>query len=325
MTTETNDGSIESVVDSLLEPTEETVVEEVNETEEEEVTAEQTDTEEVEEDEFDESEEDEFDESEDDVDDEETDADQFEPETFTVKVDGEEVSVTLDDLKQGYSGQKYVQKGMQEAAAQRKQAEEVYAALVSERQKIAEVYQQLQQGGMPSAPTPPSDEMLDIDPIGYMQDKARYDKEMGEYQQKMAQLQQVAAQESQAQQQATQAHLQREMQSLQKVIPEFADPAKARPAYDRLVSGGVEHYGYKAEDFGSVTDHRALVVLNDALRYREMMNKKQDVQKKTRKAKPVIKPGSKKVDDTNVKRRRKRKSNLKRTGSIDDALELIMN
>jgi hypothetical protein len=55
--------------------------------------------------------------------------------------------VTLEDLKQGYSGQKYVQQGMQDASAQKKEAEQVYAALTNERQQIAELYNQLQQTG----------------------------------------------------------------------------------------------------------------------------------------------------------------------------------
>ena len=33
-----------------------------------------------------------------------------EPETYMVKVDGQELEVTLDELKRGYSGQKYIQK-----------------------------------------------------------------------------------------------------------------------------------------------------------------------------------------------------------------------
>ena len=45
-----------------------------------------------------------------------------EPERYSVKVNGQGTQVTLEDLKQGYSGQKYVQQGMQEACAQKKEA-----------------------------------------------------------------------------------------------------------------------------------------------------------------------------------------------------------
>ena len=39
-----------------------------------------------------------------------------EPQTFAVKVDGREMRVTLDELTRGYSGQAFIQKGMQEVA-----------------------------------------------------------------------------------------------------------------------------------------------------------------------------------------------------------------
>ena len=41
-------------------------------------------------------------------------------ELYTVKVDGSEQEVTLEDLKRSYSGQAYIQKGMQETADSQK-------------------------------------------------------------------------------------------------------------------------------------------------------------------------------------------------------------
>ena len=41
-------------------------------------------------------------------------------ELYQVKIDGEDREVTLDELKRGYSGQKYIQKGMSDVAAQKK-------------------------------------------------------------------------------------------------------------------------------------------------------------------------------------------------------------
>jgi len=45
---------------------------------------------------------------------------QEEPTMFTVKVDGEEREVDLEELTRGYSGQKYIQKGMAENAETKK-------------------------------------------------------------------------------------------------------------------------------------------------------------------------------------------------------------
>ena len=76
------------------------------------------------------------------------------PELYTVKVDGEERKVTLDELKREYSGQKYIQKGMQENAELRKQYEELTQQTSQERQMLAQMIQQLQVQGIPPTKSP---------------------------------------------------------------------------------------------------------------------------------------------------------------------------
>ena len=192
---------IDSALSSIIMPEETTeeVIEESQETEEISNEAEVTDEVETEEEVITEEEvEIEASTSEDD-DDLIEEASPVELERFSVKVNGEESQVTLEDLKQGYSGQKYVQQGMQDVAQQKKEAEQVYAALTNEREQMAQLYQQLQEGGMQQAPVKPTKELFDADPIGYMQKNIEYEEQMGSYNQQMAQLQQVTQQQSVAQ------------------------------------------------------------------------------------------------------------------------------
>lgn len=185
-TLERPDTSVEGAIDSILlteeteQPEEETLEEEAaleqDEEVEEEVEAE-VDTDEDDED-VDESEESDDDESEDDEDTEDTEQAGNQDQPITVKIDGKTEVVTLDELKQGYSGQKYVQKGMQEAATARKEAEAVYSALLQERQNIAQLYQQAQQGTLAQPPVEPARELFETDPIGYMDAKLKYDEQL---------------------------------------------------------------------------------------------------------------------------------------------------
>ena len=316
------DGSIESAVGLLVEPEE--APEELEETSaelEEDSDLEETDDSEEEVAEFDDSEEEEVEEDDEGAD----DADSEEPQLIKVKVDGEEVEVTLEDLKRGYSGQKYVQKGMQEAAAAKKQAEQVYEALLAERQQMANLYQQLQSGNFAQPPSPPSKELFDQDPIGYMEQKMAYDEAKAQYDTQMAEMQKVAAQQSEAQKAAMQAYLQQEMQALKAVMPEFGDAQKATKIREKLVRGGSEFYGYSPDEIGNVMDHRAIRVLNDALKYREIMSGKAKAEKKSSGAKPVVKPGSKKIGDGKQKVQQRRKAQLKQSGRIEDAIALLIN
>jgi len=324
-TTETPqfDGSIESAVGLLVEPEEapEQELEEASAELEEDSDPEETDDSEEDVAEFDDSEEEEVEEDDEGAD----DADSEEPQFFKVKVDGEEVEVTLEDLKRGYSGQKYVQKGMQEAAAAKKQAEQVYEALLAERQQMANLYQQLQSGNFAQPPSPPTKALFDQDPIGYMEQKMAYDEAKAQYDTQMAEMQKVAAQQSQAQQAAMQAYLQQERQALMAVMPEFGDAQKATKIRENLVRGGSEFYGYQPEEIGNVMDHRAIMVLKDAVAYRNLMAGKDKAAKKVSGAKPVVKPGSKKIGDGKQKVQQRRKAKLGQSGRIEDALSLVLN
>ena len=251
--------------------------------------------------------------------------DPVETERYTVKVNGQESQVTLEDLKQGYSGQKYVQQGMQEVAAQKKEAEAVYTALNNERQQMAELYQQLQNGGFAPEPIKPTKAEFDADPIGYMQKNLEYEEQKANYDRQMAQLEQASQQNSVAQQNAKQAYLQEQMQILQKEIPDFADSTKASKLREQLVNTGKSQYGNTTEEISQISDYRAIKVLHDAMKYQDIISGKSKAKVKTKSATPVVKPGAKKIATPNAKIRSRQKAKLRESGSIDDALGLILN
>lgn len=335
-TLERPNTSVEGAIESILlteeteQPEEETVeaTQEQAEEVEEEVEAEVEDDEDVEEDEDDveESEESEDEESEDEEDTEDTEQAGTQAQSFTVKVDGKTEVVTLDELKQGYSGQKYVQKGMQEAATAKKEAEAVYSALLQERQNIAQLYQQAQQGTLAQPPVEPARELFETDPIGYMDAKLKYDEQLQAYSAQMQQMEQVAQQQTQAEQAAQQAYLQQEMMNLQKIIPEFADQNKATQIKDKLITSGTEIYGYEADEIAQVMDHRAIRVLHDAIKYQELMSGKEAAVEKAKPAnrkKRPVKAGAKKGNNSSQVQKKLRQK-LTKSGSVDDALALIL-
>jgi len=326
--TEPKITDVDSALSSILEPVEETTEEVIEESQEtEEISAEAEVTEEVEEITEDEAEEIEASDYEDDEDpiDDASPEDLQEPTLYSVKVNGVESEVTLEDLKQGYSGQKYVQQGMQEVAAAKKEAEAVYEALTNERQQMADLYQQLQNGQFAPEPVKPTKEDFDADPIGYMQKNLEYEEQKANYDRQMAQLQQASQQNSVAQQNAKQAYLQEQMQILQKEIPEFADSTKASKLREQLVATGKSQYGYTTEEISQISDYRAIKVLHDAMKYQDIISGKSKAKVKTKSAKPVVKPGAKKMATPNAKIRSRQKAKLRESGSIDDALGLILN
>ena len=321
MTTTDQDGSIDAVADSILmaeenDPTQIDV-------EDDEQSAEVTEGDEA----ADDVEAEDADEADDeDHDDEDTDADDDAPEILhTVTVDGKPQQVTLDQLKQGYSGQAAIQKRFEEVAAERKQVAAFVERLKSEADIVLQTRQRIESGVGIAPPQPPSRELFDRDPIGFMEAKLNYDEKVAEYQQTQQMLAHVQ-QQQQAQMQAQhQARIGEEMQYLTQSIPELADPQRAIAYRDKLVKGAVEHYGLTAEMVQSESDHRAIRVLNDAIKYREMLAKSQGAQAKMQTARPVIKAGTKRSDtQSSAKAKQKIVSQMRSTGSVDDVAKFLL-
>ena len=328
--------SLEQAAEALVQPeetTEEVVEEESQSAAEPEAELEE---EQPEEDSFDDSdaEDDGDDEPEsDDADDEgdedyEDDVDQAEDdqepenELHTVKVDGVETQVSLEDLKQGYSGQKYVQQGMQKAAEARKEAEEVYTALMQERQNLANIVNSVQQGSL-APPQEPSRELFDSDPIGYMEAKMEYDEQLKVYNQNVQIVQQQMQQQSVAEQEARGRYITEEAHRLVEAMPELTDPKKLESFQAGIRKAG-EKFGYSKEELAGITSHRDMLILDAAAKWLALQDGKTIVREKAKKARKPVKAGAKKIANKNDAVRKQR-DKLRQSGSLDDAMALILD
>ena len=241
---------------------------------------------------------------------------------ISVKVDGKEERWTLDQLKQSAAGQAAINKRFQEAAEARKQIEQQASALQQQQQQIVQLYQQAQQGGL-QAPTPPTRELFESDPIGYMEEKLKFDEAKAQYDQNMYQYQAVQQQQTQSQRAAEQAHLQEQAEELQRYIPEFADPEKRTAFIQNTSNKAKQHYGLTDDQIGTVKTAVETRILSDAIKYRELVAKRKSVQSKGEKARPMVKAGAKKRPDSNADTRKKAQTRLQKTGSDADALSLM--
>ena len=246
---------------------------------------------------------------------------------FKVKVDGQELEVTLDDLKRSFAGQGYIQKRMQEVAAVRKEAENVYNALNEERAQLAQalaVYQQ--QLSAAGNPQPPSKELLKTDPIRYLEEEAAYREGMEQRQQLAQQQAILMQQQSEQQKRAYAAYLAEQAQLLTQRIPDFADAKKAGELKRALIETGAQHYGFSPDELQAVSDARHVAVLHDAMRYRQLMAGKERVQEKVAQVnRPVVRPGAKRTETSGKTiEANKARARMKSTGSVDDVAAFLL-
>ena len=321
--------------DDLGAPTDEALLERMFEPEEqpepvEQETAEAPAEEEYEEEEVEvEASEQTLDEDADDVDEydetfEESDSDDSdeEPDVFTVKVDGKEIEVDLDELKRGYSGQAYINQSMQKVAETRKEAEEIYAVLAQERAQVQQALTLLQDGTLSTPPVAPDESLFQTDPMSYMEKKLEYDNQVNEYQQRLNYLQQhvQASQETQAA--ARQAYLTKEAELLKGFHPELFDEEKGKELKSGLVSTAAEAYGFQPEELAALMDHRHVRVLMDAVAYQQL-NSASGKKKVEQKVQNKVVRSKKRKVTAEAQARKKQRAKLKQTGNIEDAIGLM--
>jgi predicted transcriptional regulator len=265
------------------------------------------------------------------IDYEEPEAEDAEPDQemlYTVKIDGVEEKWTLEELKRDASGQKAINNRFQEIAKIRKEFEQKEAEVAKQIQSSLDLADRLQKNGM-TPPTQPNSEDYSDDPIGYMQAKILFDEAKSEYDQTMYQVQvqrqQQELQQQQAQAQAEQTYLQEQAAILIERIPEIADPEKGDAIKKALSDTGVA-YGFSEQEMSMVVDARYIDALNDARKWRNLVSKRKATQSKGGKARPVVKAGTKKQKSSGVEvARNKAQQRLAKTGSIEDAISLMLN
>jgi hypothetical protein len=241
---------------------------------------------------------------------------------FNVKVSGENVEVSADDLTRSYSGQAYIQKGMQETAEGRKQFQTDIAAFQADQQRFADAVHKLQSDGLIAQPQKPDSKMLETDPIGYMRAQAQYDVKVADYTAQQTQLSDTANRSRAYQDQQSQADLQRQAARLVELIPDFADPAKASALKSKLVEVGQSAYGYSSDELMGLTDARAVSVLNDAMRWRELQSGTAAA-KTTPKPQRSVKPTGRRTQPQSVARD-KQLAHARKSGSAEDFMALML-
>lgn len=237
-----------------------------------------------------------------------------------VKVQGQEMDVTLDELKAGYSRDSDYRQKTHSLSLDKKQFEEEKNVL---RQQYDLKLRELNEA-ISSAETlhrqklDPADlqKLYDEDPS----QAAKIDFQLRQQQDRINQAKLKAKEAAQAQ---YNAYLVEQRKLAQERIPEFADPNKS-DSFKTNVKTTLKSYGFSEQEIGTLADHRMLMVIKDAMAYKGLKNSKPIVQKKIANAPKVIKPGIAKTENSKRMEVRNNISRLKKSGRIEDAQKAIL-
>jgi Tfp pilus assembly protein PilN len=244
---------------------------------------------------------------------------------YRVKVSGEEVEVSLDELLNGYSRTADYQKKTQSLAEQRK-AVEADRVKIDEAAKTRETYAQRLQ--VIEQLLQQQDQGQDLaslkseDPIAYavaMGEKMERDKQLQAVQMERQRVQQEQQSYTQAQ---LQKHIQAEQAKLVEAIPEFKDDVKAE-VVRRDIRNYAKSQGFTDQELSQVYDSRAVLALYKAAQYDKLMAGKGVTSKKVANAPKTIRPGTSNPQSSENETVKKDRAALRQSGNKKDAARLF--
>ena len=242
------------------------------------------------------------------------------PELHRVKVSGQELEVSLDELKAGYSRDSdYRQKthtlGMEkrDLETQKNSLRQTYDTRLSELNDListADQFVQQKQGGQDLA------KLYQEDPT----EAAKLDFQLRQEKQHIESLKATARQ---AQNKQYENYLETQKELAATKIPEFSDPNKA-DSFKLNLRNSLRDYGFNDQEIGSLADHRFLMVAKDAMSFKSQKDKRPIVSKKVANAPKVLKAGVAKSNVSSGREEVRNKINtLRKSGHIRDAQSAI--
>jgi len=247
--------------------------------------------------------------------------DESEPQLYTVKVDGKDVDVTLDELTSGYLKQSDYTRKTSEVAEQRKAVIQQAEAIQQERNHYAQVLGNMrteQENQLDEYKQIDWNQLREADSLLFMQrrDEMRDLEKSIEDKHKEQQTLSVQAQHYQANK--FNHDVEQGRQHLLKVMPDWNDKTSKEVRDFGLGQG------FSSDELSGITDHRSMAVLRKAMMY-DAIQKAQPAKKKVKADTPqYVKSGvSKSKSDVSAKQRSDKSKRLRNSGSVDDAASMI--
>ena len=324
---ETDVQKAQKAISGLLNPKEEETTEEQpqekqDSPEPQEVESEEDQPQEQEITEETESEQDEVSEEDVSQDEEQIDTQEKQDSTYKVKVAGQEYDVTLDELRNGYSRDADYRRKTEELSYEKKQFQaesekqrQDYSQKLKDLNELLSAQQQQLNAEINSADL---DKLYDEDPT----EAARVERKLKKKQDALTETLEKAQAE---QKQQFQTYLQDQQRKLVSKMPEFSDPSKASSLKTNMKIT-LNKYGFNDQEIAQVYDHRIVMLVNDAMKYRSLQNSKPNLAKKILKPGKVLSSGVKQGKaEVNLKARKDKLSRLKKTGSHKDAASIFLD
>lgn len=246
---------------------------------------------------------------------------------YSVKIDGEEYEVTLDELQSGYQRQKDYTRKTQSLAEERKanevrkgELEGMYQTFLTQSQQADELLNR----DIKKFEATDWTRLKEDDPVAYVQKQIEV-QELKQAKQQILDQAQAVYEHNQKIRAAEQVqHVELQRKEALKLFPEWSSEEKATANQSQIIAYA-RSIGYQDTELANIVNAKDLLILDKARKYDALQTTKKGITKKKRpvmrkmvRSKGIAPPGSKMIKERQASRGRLRKS-----GSIQDAARVL--
>jgi hypothetical protein len=247
---------------------------------------------------------------------------------YTVKIDGEEVEITLDELQKGYQTNRALTQRGQELAEQRKAFEAEAQQVAQMRDYHAQQLEQLSQQIQQTLPEQEPDWQA-LSKEYSAEELFLYKTQLDQQKEHLKQVEQekqvLAQQQAQEQQAQMQKHLAYQREEMLNRIPQWRDEDTRNKERQEVIKYAQTVAGFSQEEVANAVDARAVELLYKAWQWDNLQKKKPSAKKKASQAPKMAKAGQPKTKSQVASRQRQKSlQRLNNERSVDAAVNYLM-
>lgn len=248
-----------------------------------------------------------------------------------VKIDGEELEVSLSEMKDGYQRESdYRKKTMQHAESVKSfeaEKQQMQGELKQQLEQTRHVFGIAQNELMQDYQSINWQELEKDNPQEFLLKRQQFADRKGKLDQAISQATQQAQQLKQKyliqQEQAREKYLTQQNEALLSAIPEWSNN-KTREKETTEVSDYLSSVGFQPKEIEQFSDHRFVVLARAAMKQTQIATKTDLAKKQVKNLPKLVKPSAQlSKNQSQQKKISELKAKAKRTGSVDDVAQLL--
>ncbi len=247
--------------------------------------------------------------------------------TYKVKIDGEEIEVDLDELRNGYQRQQSFTRKSMELANQRKAFEQEAAEVKQMRDAYAQQLDLLSAQIQQTVQQEPDWRALaeTMSERDLFLAKTEWDQYKEQQKAVDAERQRVAEQQMQDHQRNLEKHLQHQRADMLHRIPDWQNDETRETERQEVIKYAQRRIGFSEEEIANASDARAIELLYKAWKWDNLQSKKPAAKKRTREAPKMAKAGRPKTKrEVATRSRQQARKRFEDAGTVDAAVNYLM-